>query len=117
MAIPEREQDLIAALQRGETVVINLHKDGGQKTVEQWAKEHGRFQYIGRFRPGYGSSRWQNRNKVGTRAEIVEAYAADLQKRPDLLKDLPLLRGKALGCWCAPEPCHGDVLVTLLTDQ
>ena len=20
------------------------------------------------------------------------------------------LRGKTLGCWCAPEPCHGDVL-------
>jgi hypothetical protein len=23
---------------------------------------------------------------------------------------LPELRGKVLACWCAPEPCRGDVL-------
>ena len=23
------------------------------------------------------------------------------------------LDGKTLGCWCAPNPCHGDVLVRL----
>jgi len=26
---------------------------------------------------------------------------------------LPELRGKVLGCWCAPKACHGDVLVSL----
>jgi len=24
------------------------------------------------------------------------------------------LKGKNLGCWCAPEPCHADVLMKLL---
>lgn len=24
------------------------------------------------------------------------------------------LRGKILGCWCSPEPCHGDVIVKYL---
>jgi len=24
------------------------------------------------------------------------------------------LKGKTLGCWCAPEPCHGDVIVGFL---
>lgn len=24
------------------------------------------------------------------------------------------LRGKVLGCWCKPLPCHGDVIVELL---
>jgi len=24
------------------------------------------------------------------------------------------LRGKALACWCAPEACHGDVIIELL---
>jgi len=24
------------------------------------------------------------------------------------------LRGRRLGCWCCPEPCHGDFLVELL---
>ena len=33
-----------------------------------------------------------------------------LPSRPDLLARLGELRGKALGCWCAPLACHGDVL-------
>lgn len=24
------------------------------------------------------------------------------------------LRGRVLGCWCKPLPCHGDVIVELL---
>jgi len=28
--------------------------------------------------------------------------------------DLEKLRGKRLGCWCAPQACHGDVLLELL---
>lgn len=31
-------------------------------------------------------------------------------------KRLKKLRGKRLGCWCAPAPCHGDVLVRLLQE-
>ncbi|BBI30470.1 DUF4326 domain-containing protein [Acanthamoeba castellanii medusavirus] len=31
-----------------------------------------------------------------------------------LMRALPELAGKTLGCWCAPLPCHGDVLVDLL---
>jgi hypothetical protein len=46
----------------------------------------------------------------GTRAEMVEKYRAYLLGRPDLLAQLPALRGRRLGCWCAPEPCHADVL-------
>jgi hypothetical protein len=26
-------------------------------------------------------------------------------------QELLALRGKTLGCWCAPRPCHGDVLL------
>ena len=29
---------------------------------------------------------------------------------------LRALRGKRLGCWCAPKPCHGDVLIKLLLE-
>ena len=24
------------------------------------------------------------------------------------------MKGKNLGCWCNPEPCHGDVLLELI---
>lgn len=26
------------------------------------------------------------------------------------------LRGKRLGCYCRPQPCHGDVLVALIEE-
>lgn len=31
-----------------------------------------------------------------------------------LQEDIDELRGKILGCFCKPAPCHGDVLVELL---
>lgn len=63
--------------------------------------------YIGR------PSMWGNPfsiGKDGTRADVVEKYRAWIQTQPQLLAALPSLRGKTLGCWCAPNACHGDVL-------
>ena len=76
--------------------------------------------YIGRKdRWGnYAQSMWANPFKIGkgcTRAEAVEKYMAYLSRRPDLLAHLEGLRGKVLVCWCAPEECHGDVLLFYLT--
>ncbi|MEU0408509.1 DUF4326 domain-containing protein [Streptomyces griseorubiginosus] len=53
------------------------------------------------------------RRRDGTRAEVMAKYRAYLLERPDLLALLPGLRGRALACWCAPEPCHADVLAEL----
>lgn len=50
---------------------------------------------------------------VPTREHAVECYRRWILTQPDLLKDLHELRGKTLGCWCAPKPCHGDVLAEL----
>jgi hypothetical protein len=30
-----------------------------------------------------------------------------------LIKEVHQLRGRDLICWCAPLPCHGDVLLRL----
>jgi hypothetical protein len=32
------------------------------------------------------------------------------------MKALFELKGKILGCWCHPLPCHGDVLVKLIKE-
>ena len=40
-------------------------------------------------------------------------YRAWLLANPELLEKLPELKGKVLGCWCAPEACHGDILSEL----
>jgi hypothetical protein len=49
----------------------------------------------------------------GSREDAVAKYRAYLQDRPDLLALLPDLRGRRLGCWCAPQPCHAQVIAEL----
>ncbi|MEU0035500.1 DUF4326 domain-containing protein [Streptomyces sp. NPDC006333] len=53
------------------------------------------------------------RRRDGTRAEVMEKYRAHLLGHPELLDRVRALRGRVLACWCAPEPCHGDVLAEL----
>ncbi len=48
-----------------------------------------------------------------TREQMVTEYRAYLLARPELLALVPPLRGRRLGCWCAPLPCHADVLADL----
>jgi len=49
----------------------------------------------------------------GTREEVIEKYRAWLLDQPGLIAALPELRGKDLAYWCAPERCHGEVLLEL----
>jgi hypothetical protein len=49
----------------------------------------------------------------GSREEVVAKYREYLLGRPDLLAMLPGLRGRRLGCWCAPLPCHAMVIAEL----
>ena len=52
--------------------------------------------------------------KVDTREEAIAAYEVYLQMNPDLVEAAKTeLRGKVLGCWCSPLPCHGDVLLKI----
>lgn len=48
------------------------------------------------------------------RESAIAAYRAWILEKPQLLAALPELRGKILGCYCAPLPCHGDVLQELV---
>jgi len=46
----------------------------------------------------------------GTRDEVIAMYREYLLGQPDLLALLPSVRGQRLGCWCAPEACHAEVI-------
>ena len=65
--------------------------------------------YVGR------PSKWGNPYAISgswTRTDVIrmfEGYAA----MQYTLEDLDELRGKDLVCWCAPLPCHADVLLRL----
>lgn len=64
--------------------------------------------YIGR------PSIWGNPfviGKDGDRAEVVAKFRAWFMGQPDLMERAKVeLKGKVLGCYCAPLKCHGDVL-------
>lgn len=67
--------------------------------------------YVGR------PSKWGNPFKIGkdgNRDQVITAYMsyATLKLQPDPYW-LDELKGKDLVCWCAPKPCHGDVLLEL----
>lgn len=70
--------------------------------------------YIGR------PSKWGNPfviGRDGTRAEVIAKYKAWLEGQPHLMDDLHELKGKTLGCWCAPAACHGDILMELANEE
>ena len=67
--------------------------------------------YVGR------PSKWGNPFKIvlghiGRDCAIAD-YETYILHSPDLLNDLHELKGKDLVCWCAPLPCHADILLEL----
>jgi len=86
----------------------------GQKTRVVHCKHEPYDVYIGR------PSEWGNPFKIGPdddRVEVVDKYRKWLLGQPELLARLPELKGKVLGCWCAPKLCHGHVLAELADSQ
>ena len=81
--------------------------------------------YIGRriSNPNWrlDESIWANPFKMKSEEErdiVVEQYRQYLLSKPDLLKQLPSLSGKILGCWCpADKKCHGKVIIELFEQK
>ena len=71
--------------------------------------------YIGR------PSKWGNPFVIGpdgTREDVILKYKVLLKKRHDLVRDAKKeLRGKDLVCSCAPNACHGDVLLEIANSK
>lgn len=80
--------------------VLNRHRDAIPPTAI----------YIGRGSPGGNPFRI---GADGDRPAVIAKYEAWLRDQPNLLKRLDDLRGRSLVCFCAPKPCHGDLLLRL----
>lgn len=53
--------------------------------------------------------------KDGDRAAVIEKFRFYLDASPELrTAAVKELSGKVLGCYCAPLPCHGDVLAEVI---
>ena len=60
--------------------------------------------YVGRGSP------WGNPFRIGrdgSRVDVIERFAREVLPTLDLVP----LRGKHLVCFCAPLPCHADILL------
>ena len=80
--------------------------------------------YIGRSvkRGGWNldASIWANPFKRKPDVPIgstLAAYEKYVRSSTVLMNEIPSLIGKTLGCWCKPNPCHGDVLVKLVNEH
>jgi transposase-like protein len=104
-AFSDDEHTLHKQLAAGETVVVSMRH---HQRLIAWAETRGLYARIDRRGP------WGNPFELpadGDRDTVIANYEQHyLPYKPSLLDQLHELKGKALGCWCAPEPCHGDVL-------
>lgn len=55
--------------------------------------------------------------KDGDRQEVIHKYRKWLLSQPELVEEAKKLRGLRLGCFCAPKPCHGDVLADIADSE
>lgn len=93
----------------------------GEKTTAVHNQRDDYDVYIGRAVPeaGLEASKWGNPfvledDSDAERARVLALYRAWIVEQPELMASLGELRGLRLGCWCAPKPCHGDVLAQLV---
>lgn len=56
----------------------------------------------------------------GDRAEVIRKYKDyfyhRLETDPAFKRAVLKLKGRTLGCYCKPQPCHGDVIVQYLNN-
>jgi predicted transcriptional regulator len=99
------EQELLQRHRNGHTVVVNLHR---HSDLIRWAESTGNYERVDR------KSKWGNPfvlNDDGDRDTVIAAYRDHyLPHKPSITGSVAGLRGKFIGCWCAPDACHADVL-------
>lgn len=99
----ESKKELMRHLYR-QMKVLNK-KDLGRPLDKTYEVYVGRGPYNGEFGNPFSVGR------DGTLEEVLQLYDRYLDARPDLIARFPELLGKHLVCYCAPAPCHADILL------
>lgn len=101
------------------TRVVNIRSRDWQAVPEA------EREYIGRVHPrlkklGLTAGQFGNQYRISAKVpreraiELYELHQRQLCRMiPYHIDEIRALRGKTLICWCAPLPCHGDVLARL----
>jgi hypothetical protein len=101
-----------ARAETGECVVANIGEGKeGRRTDEAllaWAQGTDRYVRIDR------QTEWGNPFETpddGDHDEVIAKFEKYYWPHKNgLLRKVPSLRGKVLGCWCHPERCHGHII-------
>lgn len=114
-------------------VKVAVLRKEGYTDLEQWMNtpnnvyigRHGRiFIHEGNNKRAfnYSASPWCNPFKVegdttlDMSLNLYRTHLTNLLQDPVKLASFLELKGKNLGCWCKPKPCHGDVIVEFLNN-
>lgn len=89
------------------TIVVNIYKEEFDV-------------YIGRSGHGYDGY-FGNPFSQGSREDNIKLFKKYFHERiktdPEFRKKVLQLKGKRLGCFCHPKPCHGDIIAQYLNSQ
>ena len=113
---------------KGKVTVVNVKaaelRKQGYKDFAAWAQDPSHV-YIGRDMTRYvfgahGSPLANpfHAKKYG-RDECIQLFSKHLNQSPkliEIIKDLKKKNITQLGCWCAPESCHGDVIAKMMNE-
>lgn len=105
------EQILFDKIEKGETVVINMNL---HFHVLKYAKDKGIYKQIDRYSE-FGNPFFLDSD--GTRDQVCNGYIEYFKHKRSLHSKVKDLKGKVLGCHCAPERCHGDHLKQLADEN
>ena len=87
--------------------IINLNT----VDIRSWIKGPDNV-YIGRPEKGL-TSKWGNPHRLKIykrRKTVVNLFQKYILRSDHLLNSISELKGKVLGCWCAPKLCHAEIL-------
>ena len=93
------------------------------RDINLWLENAPGHVYIGRQITKEGKvvvtgSKWKNPFSLSEynndREKVLSLYNEHVVNTPELFNDLGSLRNKRLGCFCAPEKCHAEVLHKLV---
>ncbi|MCB1711173.1 MAG: DUF4326 domain-containing protein [Candidatus Riesia sp.] len=93
-----------------ETTVVNLYRNPYDVYIGRAGK--GEDGYFG------NPFRKEEKDSVGSTLEEYKKYfykriEEDVEFKEKILE----LKGKRLGCFCKPNPCHGDIIVEYLNNE
>ena len=70
----------------------------------------------GRGHEGYFGNPIRERTAAGME-RFRDYFTKRVARDPEFRRRVLALRGKRLGCFCKPGPCHGDVIATWVNAQ